>query len=128
MRFPKWVFIVAGVWGLLVVPPLYVLFDTIGRQNPPGITHPEFYYGFAGVTLAWQFAFLVIASNPIRYRPVMLPSIAEKFLYVAALVILFVQRRIPASLLAFGATDLTFGVLFVVAFLMTRARPAPGRA
>jgi hypothetical protein len=42
----------AGVWGLVVVSPLYFLFDEIGRQNPPAITHPEFFYGFVAVTLA----------------------------------------------------------------------------
>src|SRR5712691_7809563 len=78
MRFARRVFVTAGIWGLLVVPPLYFLFDTIGRQNPPAITHPEYYYGFTSVTLAWQFAFFVIASDPARFRPLMPPAIAEK--------------------------------------------------
>lgn len=78
MTFSKWVFTGAGVWGVLVVPPLYFLYETVGRMSPPAVTHPEFYYGFIGVTLAWQLAFFVIASDPVRFRLLMLPAICEK--------------------------------------------------
>jgi len=57
MKFSRAVFAVSGIWGFLVVSPLYFLFDEIGREYPPAITHPEFFYGFIAVTLAWQFAF-----------------------------------------------------------------------
>ena len=64
MKFAKIVFYAAGIWGILVLTPLYFLFDRIGRQDPPPITHPGFYYGFVGVALAWQIAFLIIAPTP----------------------------------------------------------------
>jgi hypothetical protein len=32
MRFAKWVFTCAGIWGLLVVPPLFFLFDKISAK------------------------------------------------------------------------------------------------
>jgi hypothetical protein len=38
----------------------------------PPVNHPEFYYGFFGVTLSWQIMFLVIGSSPIRYRMAMI--------------------------------------------------------
>ena len=120
--FSKWVFAGAGLWGLLVVPPLYFLFDMIGRQNPPPITHPEFYYGFTIVTLAWQCAFLVIASDPPRFRPLMLPSILEKLGYVATLLILRGQGRIAGSQLAFGGADLLLGLLFTIAYFHSSSR------
>ena len=47
MKFAKIVFTVAGVWGVLLLMPLYFMFDLIGRQDPPPITHPAFFYGFA---------------------------------------------------------------------------------
>src|SRR5690242_11079796 len=68
MRFAKIVFSVAGVWGIAVLTPMYFLTDTIGRKQPPAITHFEFYFGFISVALAWQFAFFVIASDPARFR------------------------------------------------------------
>ena len=73
MRFAKWVFLLAGVSGILLVVPPYFLERQTSEDYPPPITHPEYYYGFFGVTLAWQFLFLVIASDPVRYRRAMLP-------------------------------------------------------
>jgi len=81
MRFAKIVFWVAAIWGLLVITPLYFMMDIIGRKDPPTITHPGFYYGFVGVALAWQVAFAVIARDPARLRPMMIPSMVEKFTY-----------------------------------------------
>jgi len=116
MKFSKIVFYAAGIWGILVLTPLYFIFDRIGRQDPPPITHPGFYYGFVGVGLAWQIAFLIIASNPVRFRPLMIACMLEKFGYAASLTVLYLQRRLHASDLTFGGVDLLFGVLFVVAF------------
>jgi hypothetical protein len=120
MRFAKAVFWVAGIWGILVIAPLYFIFDLIGRKDPPPITHPGFYYGFVGVALAWQIAFLVIAQDPVRLRPMMIPSMLEKFSYGIAVVVLVTQGRMHGSDLVFAGTDLTLGVLFVVAYVGTR--------
>jgi hypothetical protein len=98
------------------------MFDVIGRQDPPPITHPAFYYGFVGAGLSWQVAFLIIATNPSRFRPFMVAGMIEKFSYGAALVVLFLQHRLHASDLTFGAVDLLFGVLFVLAFLQIKAQ------
>jgi hypothetical protein len=84
MKFAKILFLIAGIWGVLVLTPLYFMFDLIGRQDPPAITHPAFYYGFVGVGLAWQIAFFVIARDPIRLRPMMIPAVIEKFTYGTA--------------------------------------------
>ena len=79
MKFARIVFLIAGIYGILVLTPLYFLEQTIGRETPPPITHPEFFYGFLGVALAWQVLFLLIAHNPVRYRPMMIPSILENY-------------------------------------------------
>jgi hypothetical protein len=119
MKFAKVVFWIAGIWGLLVITPLYFMFDLIGRKDPPAITHPGFYYGFVGVALAWQIAFLVIARDPVRLRPMMIPSVVEKFTYGIAVVALVVQGRMHRSDLVFAATDSILGLLFVIAYLKT---------
>ena len=62
MKFAKIVFWTAGAWGVLVLTPLYFLYDFVGRQDPPALNHPQLYYGFAGVGLAWQFAFMAIGT------------------------------------------------------------------
>ncbi len=119
MKFAKVVFWVAGIWGVLVITPLYFMFDLIGRQDPPAITHPGFYYGFVGVGLAWQISFLFIAREPARLRPMMIPSVVEKFSYGIAVVTLVLQGRMHPSDLVFAGTDLGLGVLFVMAWVAT---------
>lgn len=123
MKFAKIVFWIAGIWGVLVLTPLFFMFNVISRQDPPAITHPGFYYGFAGVALAWQIAFLFIATDPVRLRPMMIPSILEKVAYSATVLILFLQGRMhPQDLFLFGA-DFLLAILFLVAFFKT-AKPA----
>jgi hypothetical protein len=121
MNFARRVFLVAGLLGVLAVLPMYFLEDTIGRYQPPAITHPIFFYGFLGVTLSWQVGFLVIARDPARFRPLMIPAMMEKATFGFAAVILFAMGRAPATSLGAGLFDLTLGVLFVAAFVKTRA-------
>lgn len=121
MKFAKIVFVVAGIWGVLLLVPLYFIFDLIGQQDPPPITHPAFYYGFVGVALAWQVAFFIIARDPARFRPIMIPSILEKVAYGGAIVVLYAQGRMShAQDLVFGVIDLVFAALFAVAYARTK--------
>jgi hypothetical protein len=122
MRFARIVFLVAGSFGLLALAPLYFLEDRIGRDLPPAITHPEFFYGFTGVALAWQVVFLVIASDPSRYRPLMLIGVLEKLGFGVPVLVLFARGRCPAPILGSGITDLILGALFVAAWVVTKRR------
>lgn len=119
MKFARIVFLIASIWGVLVLAPLYFMFGLIGRQDPPPITHPAFFYGFVGVALVWQIAFFVISRDPVRLRPLMIPAMLEKFVYGATLIVLYLQNRLHASDLVFGGVDQVLGLLFVVAFLKT---------
>jgi len=120
VRFAKIVFLIAGIYGFLVLTPIYFLENSIGRQTPPPITHPEYFYGFIGVSLAWQFVFLVISSDPEKYRAMVLPSIAEKTSYGIALVVLYFQQRIAASTLLVGSGDWVFAFLFLAVYFKTK--------
>jgi hypothetical protein len=122
MRFAKTIFLIAGIYGLIVVLPQYFLEGTIGRNTPPPITHPEFFYGFIGVTTAWQVIFLVISRDPVRYRPMMIVGVLEKIVFVIPAGILYYQNRMASSMLAPAGIDLVFGVFFVIAYLKTRER------
>jgi vacuolar-type H+-ATPase subunit I/STV1 len=119
MRFARIVFWVAGIWGLLMITPLYFIFDQIGEKDPPPITHPAFFYGFAGVALVWQIAFIFIAWDPVRFRPMMIPAILEKLVYSIPVLILVLQKRTRPFDLLFAVVDLSLGVLFVLAYLRT---------
>jgi len=119
VKFAKIVFTIAGIWGLLILTPHYFAEQTIGRDHPPAITHPEFFYGFLGVALAWQWAFLIIGRNPVRYRPLMIPSMLEKFSFAIACVVLYLKGRLVGAFFVGSMIDLIFGILFVVAFFKT---------
>jgi len=84
------------------------------------IVQPGFYYGFLGVAVAFQFVFLIIASDPLRYRLMILPSILEKASFAIATALLFSAGRIPSSLFLGGMIDGLLGVLFVISYLRLR--------
>ena len=119
MKVARWIFGIAGVYGILVMAPLYFAEAQIAKSDPPAITHVEYFYGFIGITLAWQFVFLMISRNPVRYRPLMLVSVLEKLAWGVPVLLLYMQQRLKASALVFGCIDLVLGALFVLAFLRT---------
>ena len=122
MKFAKYTFLVAGVYGLLVLVPQYFLETKNGIDYPPPINHPEYFYGFVGVAVAWQLAFLVMSRDPVRYRPMMIPAIVEKLTFGVATAVLYAQGRVAAAVLAFGIIDLTLGALFAASFVATARR------
>ncbi len=124
MRFARWVYMVAGILGLLMMIPPYFMEEQFNHDHPPAITHPELYYGFMGVTLAWQLLFLVIATDPVRYRPIMLPTLVEKGSFVIAVIVLTLQQRIELFWLGPASIDATLGILFALAYVRTPRAPA----
>ena len=120
MRFARIVFVVAGIWGIVILMPFYWLVDVTGRRYDPPTTHPHFFYGFVAVALVWQIAFLVIGSNPTRFRALMIPSMLDKFGYVATLGVLHGQGRIASVDALAAVPDGLLGLLFILAFAKTR--------
>jgi hypothetical protein len=123
--FASRVFRWAGIYGILVLTPLYFLEGELSRRYPPPITHPENFYGFIGVALAWQLAFLVIARDVQRFRPLMLPAVAEKLLAGGPIVSLCWQGRTDLSALPPALIDLLLGTLFAVSYYRTRSANLP---
>ena len=119
MKFAKRVYLVAGIYGLLVLLPQYFLEEKTGRDFPPAISHPEYFYGFIGVAVAWQIAFLIIATDPVRYRPLMIPAMLEKATFGLAVFILFGLGRVNTMMVGAAAIDLVLGVLFAVSYVKT---------
>jgi len=74
--------------------------------------------------LVWQIAFLIIASDPIRFRLLMIAAILEKLVYSVPVIILVSQKRMNRNDLVFAGIDLFLGVLFVFAYLRTPRAPA----
>jgi len=119
MTFAKRVFFIAAILGVIVLAPQYFMEAKIGRDFPPPITHPEHFYGFVSVALAWQILFFVIARDPVRYRGAMIPAVLEKVGFGAAAVALYGQGRTAMPILVAGILDLIFAALFWVAWRAT---------
>jgi hypothetical protein len=119
MKLARIVFGAAGLYGLVVLVPDYFLEASIGRADPPAITHPEYFYGFVGVALAWQIAFLLIARDPGRYRRLMPVAVLEKMSFGLPAIALFADTagRISVQMLTFGLIDLSWATSFLIAYL-----------
>jgi hypothetical protein len=119
MRFAMWVFRLAGIYGIVTVAPLYFLEGAITRATGP-ISHPEYFYGFVGLCLAWQILFLMISRDPSRWRSAMPIAVLEKLSFSLPVLALYVGQRVEVSVVGFASVDLVWAALFVAAFLRTR--------
>ena len=122
MRFARWVFLISGIYGVLVLAPQYFLEQRLSRDYPPALTHPELYYGFIGTALAFQVLFLAIAKDPARLRPAMPAAILEKVTFAAAVGVLHAQGRLYPVTVVFASIDALWAVLFTRAYLRTREK------
>ena len=120
MRFARYTFAIAGIYGFLVLLPQYFLIEKVGIDNPPAVTHPEYYYGFIGLALTFQLVFLLVSRDPLRYRPLMVVSIVEKLSFGLPTVYLYLNGRAPLSITGGAVVDLVLAVLFLVGYLKTR--------
>src|SRR3954470_6031417 len=116
MKFSKIVFLIAGIYGLLVVTPQYFMESLIGRKFPPPVTHPEYYYGFVGAVVIWHVLFLVISRDPARYRPMMPIAALEKLAFGAPILVLYFQDRAAIELVGAAVIDLILGALFLLSY------------
>jgi hypothetical protein len=117
MKFARLTFLIAGVWGLCIVTPLYFLHDTIAQQHPSLLVDPQFFYSFLAVTIPWQLAFLTIGLDPMRLRGMMIPAMMEKFGYVLTITVLWTTGRAPLLDGLTAVPDGLIGVFFVIAFM-----------
>ncbi len=111
-RWISWWFRGAAIFGLVALLPQYLLPQPAGAELVA--------YGFIGTAAAFQLVFWVIAGDPVRYRALMLPSVAEKLAFGVPALLLFANGKVPAPVLLFGAIDLLLGLGF---FLAWRAVP-----
>jgi hypothetical protein len=114
------IFMIAGIYGIVVLLPQYLVETGLGPALPAPLQRPEHFYGFIGVALAWQVVFLIIARDVRRYRLLMLPAILEKLVFGVPVLLLYASGRTGADVLIFGIIDLVLGALFVLAFRSTR--------
>jgi hypothetical protein len=118
-RLPRWIYRIAGIYGLLAVIGGYFSEAGVARDYPPAVTHREYFYGFWGVTLAWQLAFVVISTDPRRYRPLMPVTIVEKLGFFVPAMVLWSRGQSPPPMIAGAWIDFVLAILFAVAWFRT---------
>lgn len=121
MRFARWTFLIAGIYGLLALVPMYFMESQIGIDTPPAITHPEYFYGFIGVAVAFQLVFIIISTDPAKYRALMLAAIVEKLSFAIAAGVLFANGRLAGAIIIGAAIDAVLAMLFALAWFKTPA-------
>ena len=119
-RTASLVFRIPGIYGLVALLPLFFAESMFARLAPPGLTRPEYYYGFLGAAATMQLVYLTIAADPIRYRPLMPIAALAKLNFVAVVAILFAMGRLEAFALSLPAVDLVIGIAFVWVWLSLR--------
>lgn len=108
---PNWIsrfFRAAAIYGFLVLPPAYFA--------PWPVEHTEAYLGFIGLALVFQAVFWIIASDPAKYRALMIPAVFEKLVFGVPALALFAQHRVGAPVAVFAAIDLSLGLGFFLAW------------
>ncbi len=125
MKFTKIVFWIAAIYGFILLIPMYFLMNTIGQQAPPAISHPEFYYGFVGVTLLWQCIFVMIALDPPRYKAIFPIAVLEKFAYTVPVLILYSAGKVQLNILGTALVDPIFAILFIIAYVRISSLSVP---
>jgi hypothetical protein len=117
MGLAKWIFLIAGIFGLLSTIPLAF------AEKVMEVKQPEFYYGFVLLDICWQVLYVFLSTNPVRYRPMMIPAFLAKGSGTVALTWLYLLGRVSTQWVAIGALDGVFAVLFLVAFWTTSNEP-----
>jgi hypothetical protein len=118
VRFARIVFGLAGIWGVLLLGLLFIN-PSIAAASAATGSFAQFFYGFLAVTMAWQVAFLIIASDPVRLRPLMPAAILEKFGYVVLMLWLYAGGAIGQAEVSSVVPDAALGILFVIAHRKT---------
>ncbi|WP_397415553.1 hypothetical protein [Phenylobacterium sp.] len=122
MIFPKRVFTWGGIFGLVMLTPMFFLESQMAAMGGP-ITRPENYYGFIGVAWAWQWVYLLIGRDPVRYRPIMPIGAMGKLIFVVITFGLAAAGRTPWNVALITASDLVIAILFLIAWRMTPILP-----
>ena len=111
-KFPARMFRWAAIYGVIVLLPLY-----FAPLPPMG---GETFLGFVGLALVFQSVFWIVGGDPVKYRPLMLPSVAEKLVFgIPALGLWARGYPVTQSVAAFATIDVLLGIGFYLAWRRT---------
>ena len=126
MMFARWTFLLAGIYGLLILGAGLLAEIPVGGRAQMLLEEPEFYYGFLGSALVWQLVFLLVSSDPVRWRSLMPICVLEKLAFLGSSAALVGAGRMPIGAPFVGA--IIDGLLAVLFLLAWRRTPGPNAA
>ena len=110
-RFATWSFAFAALYGLVATLAIYV------RQPLSAASLTAWW--FAGAAAATQLAYLLIASDPRRYAPVIPIGILSKLSF-ALPVFWLAANGVPTMPVPFAIVDIALAVLFAANYRRLR--------
>jgi hypothetical protein len=113
MKLAKWIFLIAGIFGLITTIPL------VFAEKMMSVQQPEFYYGFVFLDICLQVVYIIISTSPIRFRPMMIPAILAKASGTIALTWLYFTDQVSLQWITIGAIDGVFAILFLIGYFST---------
>jgi hypothetical protein len=76
MRLSRWVFAIAGTFGVILILPFAYTTVVSGELSlPDGSGAGLFLIGSFLQHIVWQIVYFIIATDPHRFRPMMVPAI-----------------------------------------------------
>jgi hypothetical protein len=117
IQFAQRLFLAAGIFGLAVLTPMFFLEGVLSAYRPPAITHAEFYYGFVFTAFAWQLVYLMMACDPLRWRPMLIPAILAKVGFASSVFVLAARGSLEVQDVLLPAFDLPLAALFAWAYV-----------
>ena len=123
MRFRNNAFWWGGVYGVLLAIAFFLGEKPITAKMPPEITHPEYYYTFAGALMVWHLLYLYISNHLEQCRSIMPFAVLEKISFAGPVLVLYATGRVKALGLVGGAIgDLVWGALFLLTYVKVSKR------
>ncbi len=113
----RWLFGAAAVFNASVGLGLLFLRPQVSgvlRLDPISGTNLVLLYLTAGFILLFGCAFVMVAVDPVRYRPFIPLSILGKLAAFASVFGAWLAGQAPASLPALASGDLVFAILFLL--------------
>lgn len=112
MKIARLIFCGAGIYGLIVLLPLFFVEPWLA----PPLSRPEDYYGFLGSATAFQFVYLTIGADPVRFRPLMPVAVLAKAFFLVTMVSLWLEGRAAGPGMVLASIDGAIGAAFAYAW------------
>lgn len=111
MTIIRWGFALAALYGLVATGSLYF--------GPPLADASLMRFAFAGAAGTTQLLYALIATDPVRWRPLMPIGILSKLSFAIPAALVAARTQASTGLATAAAIDAVLATFFAVAFVAT---------